>query len=78
MSLVGAAVHGLSTVSDKVRSVVGGGFTPGAHGIDAIAFGYYDGGELVFLARTRNGFVRQRAVNFTHSLNRAMAIRQPS
>jgi bifunctional non-homologous end joining protein LigD len=34
-----------------------GGFTPGAHGIDAIVIGYYEGDKLIFVARTRNGFV---------------------
>lgn len=34
-----------------------GGFTPGAHGIDAIVVGYYDGDRLIYAARTRNGFV---------------------
>lgn len=34
-----------------------GGFTPGQHGIDAIVIGYYEGDRLIFVARTRNGFV---------------------
>lgn len=34
-----------------------GGFTPGAHAIDAIVVGYYEGDRLIFVARTRNGFV---------------------
>jgi ATP-dependent DNA ligase len=34
-----------------------GGFTPGEHGIDAIVIGYYEGDRLIFVARTRNGFV---------------------
>ena len=34
-----------------------GGFTPGPHGIDAIIVGYYRGKELIYVARTRNGFV---------------------
>ena len=34
-----------------------GGYTPGANGIDAIVIGYYKGAELIYVARTRNGFV---------------------
>src|SRR5438477_5725143 len=34
-----------------------GGYTPGPHGLDAIILGYYRGKELVYVARTRNGFV---------------------
>jgi ATP-dependent DNA ligase len=34
-----------------------GGFTPGPHGLDAIIIGYYRGKELIYVARTRNGFV---------------------
>lgn len=39
------------------QELVIGGFTPGAHGIDAIAVGYYEGDRLIYVARTRNGFV---------------------
>ena len=34
-----------------------GGFTPGPHGVDAIIVGYYRRKDLVYVARTRNGFV---------------------
>jgi DNA ligase D-like protein (predicted ligase) len=34
-----------------------GGFTPGPHGLDALIVGYYRGKELIYVARTRNGFV---------------------
>jgi YD repeat-containing protein len=34
-----------------------GGFTPGPDGLDAIIVGYYRGNELIYVARTRNGFV---------------------
>ena len=34
-----------------------GGFTPGPHGLDAIIVGYYRDDELIYVARTRNGFV---------------------
>jgi ATP-dependent DNA ligase len=47
-----------------------GGFTPGPHGLDALIVGYYRGDDLVYVARTRNGFVpasRRRAANWTTS-----------
>lgn len=34
-----------------------GGFTPGPHGLDSIIVGYYHDDELIYAARTRNGFV---------------------
>jgi len=34
-----------------------GGYTPGPHGLDAIIVGYYRGKDLIYVARTRNGFV---------------------
>ena len=34
-----------------------GGYTPGANGIDAIIIGYYREHDLIYVARTRNGFV---------------------
>jgi DNA ligase D-like protein (predicted ligase) len=34
-----------------------GGYTPGPHGIDAIIVGYFRGKDLIYVARTRNGFV---------------------
>ncbi len=39
------------------QEFVVGGYTPGANGIDAIIVGYYRGRDLVYVARTRNGFV---------------------
>jgi ATP-dependent DNA ligase len=36
--------------------VIGGCF-PGPHGLDTIVIGYYRGKDLVYVARTRNGFV---------------------
>ena len=34
-----------------------GGFTSGPHRLDSIIVGYYSGDDLVYVARTRNGFV---------------------
>jgi hypothetical protein len=33
-----------------------GGYTIGGATFDALVFGYYDGGNLIYAARTRNGF----------------------
>ena len=33
-----------------------GGYTVGGNPFDALAFGYYEGDALIFVARTRNGF----------------------
>jgi ATP-dependent DNA ligase len=33
-----------------------GGYTIGGTTFDALVFGYYDGGKLIYAARTRNGF----------------------
>jgi ATP-dependent DNA ligase len=34
-----------------------GGYFPGPHGFDSIIVGYYEGNDLMYVARTRNGFV---------------------
>jgi DNA ligase D-like protein (predicted ligase) len=33
-----------------------GGYTPGLKNFDALIFGYYDGGKLIYVVRCRNGF----------------------
>src|SRR5205085_4749202 len=33
-----------------------GGYTIGAKTFDALVFGYYEGDQLIYVARTRNGF----------------------
>ena len=33
-----------------------GGYTFGGKSFDALLFGYYEGGKLIYAARTRNGF----------------------
>jgi bifunctional non-homologous end joining protein LigD len=39
------------------QELVIGGYLPGAHGVEAIVVGYYRGGDLIYVARVRNGFV---------------------
>jgi ATP-dependent DNA ligase len=33
-----------------------GGYTPSAKNFDAVSLGYFEGGQLIYVARTRNGF----------------------
>jgi bifunctional non-homologous end joining protein LigD len=42
---------------NRGQEFVIGGYFPGPHGIDSLIVGYYDGDRLVYVARTRNGFV---------------------
>jgi DNA ligase D-like protein (predicted ligase) len=42
---------------NKGQEFVIGGYFPGTHGIDSLIVGYYDGDKLMYVARTRNGFV---------------------
>lgn len=42
---------------NKGQEFVVGGFTPGVHGLDSVIVGYYRDTDLVYVARTRNGFV---------------------
>lgn len=32
------------------------GYTPSARSFDTLIFGYYEGDQLIYVARTRNGF----------------------
>jgi DNA ligase D-like protein (predicted ligase) len=44
-----------------------GGYTPSCRSFDALIFGYYDSGKLMYAARTRNGFTpRVRRDVFAH------------
>jgi DNA ligase D-like protein (predicted ligase) len=38
------------------QELVIGGYTPAAKNFDALVIGYYEGGKLIYAARTRNGF----------------------
>src|ERR1700738_4029575 len=42
---------------NRGQEFVIGGYFPGPHGFDSLIVGYYDGNRLVYVARTRNGFV---------------------
>jgi DNA ligase D-like protein (predicted ligase) len=42
---------------NRGQEFVIGGYFPGPHGIDSLIVGYYDRDKLMYVARTRNGFV---------------------
>jgi bifunctional non-homologous end joining protein LigD len=41
---------------DRAQEFVIGGYTHGTKTFDALIFGYYEGRDLIYVARTRNGF----------------------
>ena len=41
---------------NRGQEFVIGGYTRGTHSFDALIFGYYDGEDLIYVARTRSGF----------------------
>ena len=41
---------------NQVQEFVTGGYTVGGRSFDALVFGYYDEGNFIYAARTRNGF----------------------
>jgi DNA ligase D-like protein (predicted ligase) len=42
---------------NRGQEFVIGGYLPGPHGFDSLIVGYYEGDKLMYVARTRNGFV---------------------
>jgi len=55
---------------NRGQEFVIGGYVPGPQGFDSLIVGYYDGDKLIYVARTRNGFVpasrRQVFSKLTH------------
>jgi DNA ligase D-like protein (predicted ligase) len=43
--------------ANRGQELVIGGYTPGPHGLDSLIVGYYQGKDLIYVARVRNGFV---------------------
>jgi bifunctional non-homologous end joining protein LigD len=41
---------------NRGQALIIGGYTRGTQAFDALIFGYYGGGQLLYVARTRNGF----------------------
>ena len=46
---------------DKQQEFVVGGYRPGAHGVDALLVGYYEGKALKFAGKVRAGFTPHRS-----------------
>jgi len=42
---------------NRGQELVIGGYVPGTYGLDSIIVGYYKDGDLIYVARVRNGFV---------------------
>jgi hypothetical protein len=65
---------------NRRQEFVGGGFTPGPHGLDAIIVGYFREKDLVYVARVRNGFVprtrRMLPENLKTACHRRMYVRE--
>jgi len=43
--------------ANRGQEFVIGGYMPGQHGFDSLIVGYYQGKDLIYVARVRNGFV---------------------
>jgi len=43
--------------ANRGQELVIGGYVPGPHGFDSLIVGYYQGKDLIYVARVRNGFV---------------------
>jgi DNA ligase D-like protein (predicted ligase) len=43
--------------ANRGQELVIGGYIPGPHGLDSLIVGYYQGKDLMYVARVRNGFV---------------------
>jgi DNA ligase D-like protein (predicted ligase) len=43
--------------ANRGQELVLGGYIPGPHGFDSLIVGYYQGKDLIYVARVRNGFV---------------------
>jgi hypothetical protein len=52
------------------QELVIAGYTPSPKNFDALVIGYYEGDKLMYAARTRNGFRRQRAWNCSRKSSR--------
>jgi ATP-dependent DNA ligase len=48
-----------------------GGYTVGGSAFDALVFGYYEVGKLVYAARTRNGFTPKAAGGIDEAVSAA-------
>ena len=62
---------------NKGQEFVIGGYTVGESSFDALVFGYYDGDDLIYVARTRNGFTPRSRVPLLERLRKLEAPRCP-
>jgi hypothetical protein len=72
-NLASAPEHGRRCASIKARNeFVIGDYTPSPKNFDALVFGYYERDQLMYVARTRNGFtptLRQQVFRRFHGLD---------
>jgi bifunctional non-homologous end joining protein LigD len=52
------------------QELVIGGYTPSLKNFDALVIGYYDNGQLMYAARTRNGFTPASRIELFKKLKR--------
>ena len=50
------------------QELVIGGYTPSLKNFDALVIGYYDNGQLMYAARTRNGFTPASGIELFQKL----------
>jgi bifunctional non-homologous end joining protein LigD len=55
---------------NRGQEFVIGGYTPSARSFDALIFGYYDGDQLMYVARTRNGFTPRSRLDLFERLKK--------
>jgi ATP-dependent DNA ligase len=52
---------------NRGQEFVIGGYTRGTKTFDALIFGYFESEQLIYVARTRNGFTPSRARSYSRS-----------
>ena len=55
-----------------------GGYTPTAGSFDALIFGFYEGDQLIYVGRTRNGFTPGSRLDLLKQLRRLASVKCPS
>jgi DNA ligase D-like protein (predicted ligase) len=62
---------------NRGQEFVIGGYTPGAKNFDALVFGYYEGDNLMYVARTRNGFTPASRETLFHRFHQLQTTQCP-
>lgn len=65
-------------VNHRGQEFVIGGYTRGTKTFDAIVFGYYEGTDLVYVGRTRNGFTPATRVAVSRSSRASRDLSSPT